>query len=128
MFTLQFDRKHRLALVRFFGSFTSSDIANFDHAADKFIAAEGPSDFVLDFTAVRSVAMPDRAMVARGRRPQSCPGYRRVVVAPQPEIFGLYQIFAAHQLRIGSEAPVIVRTLHDALGFLGVGTPDLSPS
>jgi hypothetical protein len=103
------------------------DIGTFDRAAGLFVAAEGCAHFVLDFTAVDSVAIPDRALADRAKRPHICPGFQRVVVAPQIEIAELYRLFAAHQSRVGSAAPRIVKTMEQALVHLGVGKPDFMP-
>ena len=101
MFSLGFDRQRRLALARFSGEFGRDDIGALDRAIANLIAAEGPVHLLFDFTAVESVAMPDRAIAERGRRPHRCPGYQRVIVAPQPEIFELYRLFGANQSLIG---------------------------
>ena len=127
MFSLEFDRPHRLALVRFSGEFGRSDIGALDRAAERLVASEGPVHFLFDFTDVELVAMPDKAIAERGRRPHSSPGYQRVVVAPQPEIFELYRLFNANQALVGSEAPTIVKTLELALIHLGVRKPDFKP-
>ena len=127
MFSLAFDRQRRLALARFSGEFGRDDIGDLDHAIATLIAAEGPIHLLFDFTAVESVAMPDKAIAERGRRPHRCPGYQRVIVAPQPEIFELYRLFGANQSLIGSDAPTIVKTMEHALIHLGVRKPNFKP-
>ena len=127
MFHIEFDRHHRLAWARFSREFVRDDILAFDQATKAFIATEGCAHFVFDFTAVDSVAMPDRALAERGKRPHMCPGYQRIIVAPQPEIFGLYRLFGANQSMVGSAAPIIVKTMKHALIHLGVGKPDFKP-
>ena len=114
-------------LARFSGELDRHDIGAFDHAAAHVVATEGCAHFVLDFTAVDSVAMPDKALAERGKRPHRCPGYQRIVVAPQPEISELFRLFGANQSMIGSSAPMIVKTLEHALVHLGVGQPDFKP-
>jgi hypothetical protein len=127
MFTLGFDRQRRVLLARFSGELGGHDIGAFDHAVSHCIAVEGCAHLVLDFTAVDSVALPDKAVAERGRRPHRCPGYQRIVVAPQPEIVGLYRLFGANQSMVGSSAPKIVKTLDHALVHLGVGKPNFKP-
>ena len=127
MFQLEFDRHCKLVWARFSGQLARSDIVDFDRATEVFLKTEGCANFILDFTTIESVAMPDRALAERGRRPHMCPGHQRVVVAPQPEIFGLYRVFAANQSMIGSAAPTIVKTMQQALLHLGVGNPDFKP-
>ena len=127
MFSLAFDRGHRIVLASFRGEFGSGDIATFDAAAEAFIAAEGPVHFLLDFSNVRQVSMPDRAIVERAGRPPLCPGFSRVVVAPHPEIFGLYCLFVAKQRLLGADAPIVVRSARHALDFLGLSMPSFVP-
>ncbi|GEP57517.1 hypothetical protein [Reyranella soli] len=124
MFTIEFDRQHRVALLRFWNTFNSDDIQAIDEASAALVAAEGPAHFLFDFTSVSGIAMPDRAIRERGRRRQLCPGYQRVVVARHPEIVGLYRLFGAVQSRIGSVPPVVVPTVADALDRLDVRNPD----
>jgi len=76
---------------------------------------------------VRRVSMPDRAIAERAERPPLCPGFRRVIVAPHPEIFGLYCLFAAKKQRIGVDAPVVVRSMQSAVDFLGLHLPGFTP-
>ena len=127
MFTLAFNRQRRVVLARFSGELGRADIGTFDHAFGRFIDVEGCAHLVIDFTAVNSVAMPDQAMVDRGKRPHRCPGYHRIVVAPQPEISELYRLFSANQSMVGSTAPKMVKTVEHALVHLGVGEPDFLP-
>ena len=123
MFTIEFDRQHKVALMRFSGAFARGDIAAVDHALKVLLAAEGAAHFIFDFTAIETVTMPDKVMAERGKRAQLCPGYQRVVVAPQLEIFELYRVFSANQVRAGLEAPILVKTLRQALIHLGAGRP-----
>ena len=47
-------------------------------------------------------------MAKRAERPPLCPGFQRIVVAPDPEIFGLYCLFAAKQRLAAGMAPASV--------------------
>ena len=127
MFSLAFDRNHRVVLVSFRGEFGADDIATLDAAAGAFVAKNGPVHFILDFTGVQRVSMPDQAIAERAERPPLCPGFKRVIVAPQPEIFGLYCLFAAKQQRTGAEPPVVVRSMRSAVDFLSLGLPGFAP-
>jgi hypothetical protein len=127
LFGLAFDRNHRVVLVSFRGQFGSDDIATLDAAAHAFVAKNGPVHFLLDFTGVQRVCMPDRAIAERAERPPLCPGFKRVIVAPHPEIFGLYCLFAAKQRRMGADPPVVVRSMQSAVDFLGLRLPGFAP-
>ena len=127
MFSLAFDRNHRVMLVSFRGEFGTDDIATLDADARSFVAQNGPVHFLLDFSGVQRVSMPDLAITERAERPPLCPGFKRVVVAPHPEIFGLYCLFSAKQKRIGVDAPVVVRSMQSAVDFLGLRLPGFAP-
>lgn len=118
MFSLAFDRSHRVVLVSFSGEFGSGDITTLDAVAHTFVAKEGAVHFVLDFTGVQRVSIPDQTIAKRAEQPPLCVGFKRIVVAPQPEIFGLYRLFAAKQQRIGADAPLLVRSMQAALTLL----------
>jgi hypothetical protein len=118
MFTLKVDRCGRLLEAAFCGTFDGADLRNFDAAAETAIATEGPMHMLLDFTGVEAVALPDRLIADHARKPAICPGYRLVCVAPNAELYGLLQVFAAHQALSGSEPPVIVRCKSAAYSHL----------
>lgn len=127
MFSLAFDRNYRVMLASFRGEFGSDDIATLDAAARAFVGKNGPVHFLLDFSGVQHVSMPDRAIAERAERPPLCPGFKRVIVAPHPEIFGLYRLFAAKQQHIGVNAPVVMRSMQSAMDFLGLRRPGFAP-
>jgi len=127
LFSLAFDRSHRVVLVSFRGEFGNDDIATMDADARAFVEANGPVHFLLDFSGVQRVSMPARAIAERAERPPLCPGFKRVIVAPQPEIFGLYCLFAAKQQHIGVNAPVVMRSMQSAVDFMGLRRPQFLP-
>jgi hypothetical protein len=127
LFSLAFDRVHRVMLASFRGRLGSDDIAAFDATAQAFVAQEGAVHFLLDFTGVQRVSMPDQAIAERAQRPPLCAGFKRVVVAPHPEIFLLSCLFAAKQQHIGADAPIVVRSVQSALDFLGLRLPGFAP-
>src|ERR1700761_6915173 len=110
MISFERDRQHNVTLARFSGEFAPQTIVRLDRAMELLVEATGPMHFLLDFSGIERVNMPDRVIAERGRRLPLCPGYQRVIVAPQPEILGLYHVFAANQLAAGSSPPVIVRS------------------
>jgi hypothetical protein len=55
------------------------------------------------------------------------PGQDRVTVAPQQEIYGLFQEYARMQLDFGNGELMLVRTLAKALELLGLSNPDFQP-
>lgn len=127
MFTIARDRTRNITLARFEGEFAPDVIGQLDHAGELLVEAMGPTHFLFDFTGIDCVSMPDATIAERGRRAPLCAGYQRVVVAPQPEIFGLYLVFAAKQRDVGSSAPIMVRSMKEALARLGVRRPAFEP-
>ncbi len=127
MFNVEFDRQHRLVLVRFRGDFGRNDIGTLDDAIARLVGAEGPVHFLLDFSAVETISVTQAAIGERGKRAQLFPGYHRIIVAPQPEIFALYCLFGANQSLIRSSVPLVVETMEQALVCLGVPAPSFSP-
>jgi len=71
------------------------------------VAAEGPVHFLLDFSAVETVSVTQGAIAERGKRVQLFPGHHRIIVAPQPEIFGLFCLFGANQSLVRSSVPLV---------------------
>jgi hypothetical protein len=124
MVSFEKDRQHNVTLARFSGEFGPETIVQLDHASELLVEAEGPTHFVLDFSGIERVNMPDRAIAKRGQRVPLCIDYERVVVAPQPELFGLYRVFAA---AAGAAAPVIVRSISEALLYLDLRRPVFEP-
>jgi hypothetical protein len=127
MFNIEFDRRHKLVLVRFRGDFGRNDIENLDDAVARLVSAEGPVHFLLDFSAVETVSVTQGAIAERGKRVQLFPGYHRIIVAPQAEIFGLFCLFGANQSLIRSSVPLVVETMEQALVCLGVPAASFSP-
>lgn len=124
MFTLAFERTHRVLLARFSGVFSSEDIVRLDRAVIDFVTREGPIRGLLDFSQVEAVAVPQTFFVARGRSPQIAPGQERVIVAPHPEAYELARAYASQQRDFGNLEPRVVTSLWDAYRLLGLERPE----
>ena len=129
MFTLAFERKHKVLLARFSGVFSSQDIEELDRGIVAVTAREGPSHGLLDFTDVEAVSLPMSRLVQRSVQPPFSPGYRRVfVVGDGPQALEIARTFAAEQALAGSGNVEIVATLEDAYRLLGLGKePNFDP-
>ena len=53
-------------------------------------------------------------------------GAKRVLVAPQTELFGMLRLYALHQANL-DEDTMVVRTLDEAYAWLGLQDPDFRP-
>lgn len=127
MLSVQYDATHHVALMSFSGEFGRPVIGTLDRFAQSLVAARGPSHFLFDFSGIERVNMPDQAVAARGRRRQLCPGYKRVIVAPQAELFGLFSLFGAAQTKIGARPPLLARSLDVGLMQFGLGKLNFRP-
>ena len=115
MFTLAFDRRHRILLARVSGVVGSGDVAVMDDAIQRFAALHGPTHDLMDFTAVSSVAVPISKLVPP---PANGSGYRRIFVANGRLV---------ELARTGAPASVIVPSIDEALRLLGATDPSFEP-
>jgi hypothetical protein len=127
MFTLAYDERYKAVLVRFTGVFSSEDVAALDAAGFEFTARKGPSHWLLDFTAVESVALPMSKLMLRGRQPPISPGHERVYIVQSPQTLEMARAFNAQQALAGSSGLHIVTTLEEACALLGLDDPRFDP-
>jgi len=127
MFTLAFERTHRVLLARFAGVFTSEDIVQLDRAVIAFVAQEGPVRGLMDFSSIEAFAVPHTLVAARGRLREIVPGQQRVIVVPNMEIYELARLYASQQRDVGNLEPLVVHSLGDAYRLLGLERPDFQP-
>ena len=119
MFTLAFDRRHKILLARVSGVVNSSEVAALDDAVVRFTARHGPTHDLMDFTSVSTVAVPISKMVQRGQPSLNGAGYKRVVVVANGDLLAL--------ARSATREPVIVSSLDEALQLLGARAASFEP-
>jgi hypothetical protein len=115
MFTLAFDRRHRILLTRVSGPVGSGDVSALDGAIQRFTAHHGPVHGVVDFTAVSTVVVPIGKLV---HPTGNGSGYRQIVVASN----GLAEL-----ARTAARESVIVSSMDEALQQLGATDPSFEP-
>jgi hypothetical protein len=115
MFTLAFDRRHRILLARVSGAVGTGDVAAMDDAIHRFTARHGPTHDLMDFTAVSTLAVPVGKLV---QPPTNGSGYKRIVV----DNGRLVEL-----ARTGAPASVIVPSIDEALRQLGATDPSFEP-
>jgi hypothetical protein len=120
MFAVEFDQRQKALLVVFSRRFTAADLSGLDDIAEILVEAEGPMSGVFDFSRIEEIDITSQGVASRGRQAQLCPGLRRAIVAPQPEMFALAEVFAQNQGVVGSEPPKVVCTMAEALAWLGL--------
>jgi len=113
MFTLAFDRRHRILLTRVTGAVGSGDVSALDGAIQRFTARHGPAHGVVDFTAVSTVAVPIGKLI-----PANASAYTWIVVADRR---------LAELARTGARESVIVSSVDEALRQLGATDPSFEP-
>lgn len=119
MFTLAFDRRHKILLARVSGVLSSSDIVALDGAIERFTAHNGPAHGLMDFTSVSTVAVPIGKLVQPAQRPAAGAGYKRVVVVANSELLAL--------ARTAAREPMVVSSIDEALRQLGALSPSFEP-
>ena len=115
MFTLAFDRRHRVLLARVSGVVGSGDVAALDDAIHRFTARHGPAHDLVDFTGVSTVAVPIGKLVHPA---VDGSGYSRIVVANDRLV---------ELARTGAPQSVIVPSIDEALRRLGATDPSFEP-
>jgi hypothetical protein len=119
MFTLAFDRRHKILLARVSGVVNSSEVAALGDAVLRFTARHGPTHGLMDFTSVSTVAVPISRMVQQSQPSLNSAGYKRVVVVANGELLAL--------ARSASREPVIVSSIDEALLLLGARAASFEP-
>jgi hypothetical protein len=125
-FEVLFDSRQRVLLVRFGKALTQPAMEALNGAVAGFVQRHGPCPGILDLSAVEDVALPSAYVAALAKRRGVLVDQRRVIVAPQDELFGLARMFGAYNDTSGDRV-VAVRSLRDAYEALGIGELDLHP-
>ena len=119
MFTLWFERRHKVLMAQVSGVLSSDDLDTHDRAVLRFLAGLTGVRAIYDFSAVDALAVPASKIAQRGQQPAMI-SERRVVVAPRQagEEFAL--IIRDQQRAAGLPEPTIVATLEEAYALLGL--------
>jgi len=130
MVRVSFDRKARVLLASFSGTFAPEDIASLVATATEFKAQEGTVRSIVDFTGIEVVGVTLTEMTEMARaKPQVMTGQERVFVIPQAMamLFGMGRVFGTYQSLGGFKEPQIVHTLPEAYAILDLIDPDFQP-
>lgn len=128
MLRISFERKFRVLLASFSGTFVPADIAFLNARVADVRNSQGPVRGIVDMTAVEviGVTLDDMTQAARGQ-PQIMTGQERVYVIPQTLLFGMGRLFGTYQGLAGYIEPHVVRTMLEACKILGLVDPDFQP-
>jgi len=124
MFSLEFERTHKVLLTRFSGMLLPDDIRALDEAVRLFVRDHGHVSGLLDFSGVTVVAIPYSFFRARSRSPQISLGPQRVFVASQEEVLAMARRYASHERDYGNTEPAIVPTMAEAYEILNMESPN----
>lgn len=127
MFQLLHDKQHNVLLTRFSGTYVVTDISLRDKAVGRFVARNGLSRGIMDFSAVEEVDIPIEVIVERSSKPGLLRGQARVIVAPREPLWAMNRIFAAHRLFRQGEEPLLVRSVEEAYRALFMSDPVFEP-
>ena len=122
-YTLQADPEHRVVLVTLGSVVTEESGLAAYRAVEQFIAANGPHSGITDLSGVKKLRVSTNFVWRLAERPPMIPdGMERVVVAPQPAIYGvsrMFQIIRDNRNRYLQ----VVHTLDEAFKILGLESP-----
>ena len=115
----------RILLISFPLPVTRENLQRLDAERARVIRREGAMDMIVDFSASPPVAIPSRLTHERVAMPSPVPGFRRIYVAPNDELFGSLRMYA-----IPHDDPLveIVRRLDIAFAELGVASSEFEPT
>jgi hypothetical protein len=123
-YTLHFDAKHRVLRIRFGKRVTKDSYMSAYDAAKRVVAARGPCSLIADFSAVENFDLAPSFLGEIGTMAPAVPaGMGRVVVAPQPVVYGSSRI--VETLRSETIAAIkVVRTIDEAYAAFGTQVSD----
>jgi hypothetical protein len=126
MFDVEICEPKRVVLIRFRGELAEADFKALD-ALGREKQGGPPYDVVFDMTAVEKIHLATDFVSKRGELPQAFTDRERIYVVQQEDLKLLIRLYAAYQTSKGGRPPVIVRTLEEGFGRLGVTAADFGP-
>ncbi len=127
-YSFLFDSDHRVLCCHCKGRISDAELKQFYEDAGHQVARVKPRAGIIDFREVTSIGASARTIVELAACSPAMPNPEepRIVVAPQPHVFGLARMF---QIEGQSTRPSfhVVRTLREACAILGVEQLSLKP-
>lgn len=119
MVDVGFDRARSTLHLCVVGPLNAATLAQLDDICTALLEAEGPCHAIFDFTAVDHIDLDLELLRRRAAEPPLAPGFERILVAPRPELMRLALAFRHHQQQAGLIAPLVARSLEEAMRLLG---------
>jgi hypothetical protein len=126
-FEMLFDSNRKVLLVKFGRALTRQALEAMVQAAREFAAVHGNCDGIVDFSAVEKLDIDVAYLRAYGGSPRVMTGARRILVAPNDEMFGVARLYGLHQSTSQGDEPMVVRDLQEAYDLLDLKDPDFQP-
>jgi hypothetical protein len=126
-YRLAFDVNNRLLLVSATGNLTREDYLAGHELIERFMATAGPCSAIVDLSAVERFDLTTQFAREIGKmRPAIPVGMKRVVVAPQPAIYGTARLVATLREGTGGEL-ILTQSIAEACARLGIESPEFAP-
>jgi hypothetical protein len=124
---IEFELKYRIVRLSFFGVVTEDSFSVGIFEGIKFVKEYGMEGAILDFSAAEAfqVSMDFMRNFVNAREIVA-PKKRRVAIAPQPAIYGLFRAFQVHA-ESSRVFPILVRTMKEAYELLELDSPVFGP-
>jgi hypothetical protein len=131
MFTLSFERVHRVLRAHFTGIFTARDFTDLDDAVLHFLATQANDPYeriraVFDMSDIEAIGVSQSKIANRARRPPILRDVRIMVAPPfAGDDFG--RTYREEQRQTADSEPIVVRSLAEAYALLGLNNPHFEP-
>lgn len=127
MYTMLFDRTHRVLLTRAAGVFSFADLTAVNEDMTAFVARHGTMRFICDMTAVVMIDIPTAQLVGHALQIAALAAEDKVYVASDKLVFGLCRQYATYQRHAGNREPAVVETIDEAYRLLALTDPRFEP-
>lgn len=127
MVAFALDQAHGVLLVTWSVEITADNLVMFDGLLKTLVERHGTKDTIVDFSSAGAMSIETAQLVTRAHFPSRMPGRRRIFVARTDVAFGMLRVYGAHQEQINERAPLIVRTLDEALALMGTTRDQFQP-
>lgn len=127
-YRIEFDAKNRILLLTFQNEVTESSFLAGVSAATDFVMASHPIEgAIVDFSEIRELHLIPSFIRDYARLDlQALPWKPRVIVAPQPAVFGMARMFQT--LTEGTLYVIgVVKTMDEAWSLLKLQSPEFKP-
>jgi hypothetical protein len=125
---IEFDIEDRIVLVSFLDILTSDAILTGIAEVQNFLKSNPAEATILDFSEIEDFHVPAAFFRdhVNTRRKLVAPEKPRIVVAPQPVVYGMVKVLQAHS-DASRTAPIVVRTREEAYKYLNLKAPVFGP-